>query len=137
MKIHIAATVFGAFGSIFVIGAVMKIIGNISLLLVAQRRIGTVVSLKTRYVSTRRGTRRTYMPVVEFQSKANHKIRITGIIGSEPPDYQVGNSVPVRFLTERPGGGKIDSFCELWLVPGIFFAVGLMLLGMAIVVFFN
>ncbi len=113
----------------------MKTIGNIFFLRLSQKANGTVVNLKTKRFRTSHRCREVYLPVVEFEPVANRKIRITATIGSNPPDYQIGDFVTVRFFQKRPGGGRIDSFWEMWFIPTIFFAVGLAVFVTAILIF--
>lgn len=136
MKTHIAILVLGAIGSIFMIGATMKIIGNILFLRHAHTAEGTVVNLKTKRIRSRRSYT-VYIPIIEFEPNTNRRIRITATVGANPPDYQIGDFVRVRFLPKRPGGGKIQSFWEMWFVPTVCLAVGLTLLGIAILILLN
>ncbi|HEX8397390.1 MAG TPA: DUF3592 domain-containing protein [Pyrinomonadaceae bacterium] len=136
MNRYIGTIIFSAIGSVFMTGAVMKIIGNIFFLRLSQKAIGTVVYLKTARVRSRR-SHNVYLPVIEFEPVANHKIRITATVGSNPPDYQIGDTLTVRFLPKRPGGGKIHSFWEMWFLPALFFTVGAAVFGTAILLFLN
>jgi hypothetical protein len=136
MNTYIGTIIFSAIGSVLMTGAVMKIIGNIFFLRLSQKAIGTVVYLKTARVRSRRSYN-VYLPVVEFEPVANHRIRITATVGSNPPDYQIGDTLTVRFLPKRPGGGKIHSFGEMWFLPALFFTVGAAVFGTAILLFLN
>ena len=136
MNRYIGTIIFSTVGLILATGAVMKIIGNIFFLRLSQKAIGTVVYLKTPRVRSRR-SHNVYLPVIEFEPVANHKIRITATVGANPPDYQIGDTLTVRFLPKRPGGGKIHSFWEMWFLPALFFTVGAAVLGTAILLFLN
>ena len=136
MNRYIGTIIFCTVGLVLTIGAVMKIIGNIFFLRLSQKAIGTVVYLKTARVRSRR-SHNVYLPVVEFEPVANHKIRITATVGANPPDYQIGDTLTVRFLPKRPGGGKIHSFWEMWFLPLLFFMIGAIVFGTALLIFFN
>jgi hypothetical protein len=120
--------VFGAVGIIIIIGAAIKIIGNIFFLRMAQTAIGTVVYYKTGRSSDRHTV---YLPVVEFAPAANHKIQITSTVGANPPDYSIGDQVCVRFLPKNPRAGRINSFWEMWALPLIGFIIGSAIVGTA------
>ncbi len=136
MRTYIGTFIFSTLGSVLMIGAVMKAIGNIFFLRLSQKAIGTVVYMKMARVRSRR-SHNVYVPVVEFEPVAHHKIRITATVGSNPPDYQFGDTLTVRFLPKRPGGGKIHSFWEMWFLPALFFMVGAAVFGTAILLFLN
>ena len=136
MNTYIGTIIFSTIGSVLMIGAVMKIIGNIFFLRLSQKAIGTVVYLKTARVRSRR-SHNVYLPVVEFEPASNHKIRITATVGTNPPDYQIGDTLTVRFLPKRPGSGKIHSFWEMWFLPLLFFTIGAIVFGTALLIFFN
>lgn len=130
MKIYIGTIIFAAIGLILIIGSLIKIINNIFFLRLAQTAIGTVVYLKT----GRSGDRHTvYLPVVEFAHAAGHKIQITSTVGANPPDYNIGDQVSVRYLPKNPRAGRINSFWEMWALPLICFTVGLIVLGTAFI----
>ena len=128
MKIHIGIIIFSAVGFILIIVAAIKIINNIFFLRLAQTAIGTVVDYKTGRSSNHHTV---YLPVVEFEPAANHKIQITSTVGANPPDYKIGEQLSVRFLPKKPRDGRIYSFWEMWALPLIFFVVGLIVLGAA------
>jgi hypothetical protein len=136
MNTYIGTIIFSTVGLIFMTGAVMKIIANAFFLRLSQNAIGRVVNLKTARSSTRR-RHTVYLPVVEFEPASDHKVRITATVASNPPDYQIGDLVNVKFLPKRPGGGRIHSFWEMWFLPLLFFMIGAIVFGTALLIFFN
>jgi hypothetical protein len=136
MKTFIGTLILSIVGLILMIGAILKIVGNIFFLRLSQKATGTVVNLKMAQGGTR-SRHKVYLPVVEFEPVVNHKIRIDATVGANPPDYQIGDLVTVRFLPKRPGGGKIQSFWEMWFVPVVCFAVGSIVSAMAFLLFLN
>ena len=75
---------------------------------------GTVVQLEE--VTDSDGT--GYRPLIEF--KVNDQTYIfKGIYASNPPRYNVGDQVNIRYDPANPGVAQIDSYFERWLIPAM------------------
>jgi len=59
-----------------------------------------------------------YSPVVEFEANGQVYTFESGN-ASDPPQYKVSQTVPVRYDPTNPGAAQIDSFFERWLFPVI------------------
>ncbi len=63
-----------------------------------------------------------YFPVFTFTDAQGTVHTIHSSSGSSPPDYEVGDSVPVLYSPNDPENAKIDSFFSVWgisLITGI------------------
>jgi hypothetical protein len=70
-------------------------------------------------------------PVVEFADGAGARRRVVGSISSDPPAFERGERVTVRYSPADPDDARIDGFLESWFIPtllgglgSIFFAIG-------------
>lgn len=60
----------------------------------------------------------TYSPVIEFQVNGQ-SYTFENNISSNPPQYEVGDRVAVRYDREDPSTAQIDKWSERWLMPVI------------------
>jgi hypothetical protein len=81
---------------------------------------GTVVDMEAH--SGDDGT--SYAPIVEYFVDGQ-PYHMTGSTSSSPPDYHVGQKVRIRYDRTKPTLARIDTFWELWLLPGIFIPLAL------------
>jgi hypothetical protein len=92
---------------------------------------GTVVRLNEQ--SDGEGGCCTYVPVIDFF--VNDQIyTFEGDNASDPPAYDVGEQVNVRYDPTNPNTAQIDSFFERWIFPIII--IPAMTIGAAILNFF-
>jgi hypothetical protein len=73
-----------------------------------------------------------YVPVVEFSANGS-RYTLEGDTASDPPQYEVGETVPVLYDPADPDTAQIDKWLERWLMPVIL--VPAMLLAAALVNF--
>jgi hypothetical protein len=74
---------------------------------------GRIVALKS-VRSTRRHTI-TYAPVFRFNVPGTHFATVVSRTSSNPPSFNVGEWVTVRYPADHPEQAVIDSFGQLWL----------------------
>lgn len=74
-------------------------------------------------------------PVVRY-TVAEKPFEIESSISTSPPAYRIGEKVVVLYPRDNPASGRIDSFAERWLFAVIFGGVGVLLLIIAIIVWF-
>lgn len=92
---------------------------------------GTVVRLNEQ--SDAEGGCCTYVPVIDF--KVNDQIyTFEGDNASDPPAYDVGEQVNVRYDPTNPNKAQIDSFFERWIFPIII--IPAMIIAAAVLNFF-
>lgn len=75
---------------------------------------GIVVELKEQ--SDAEGGCCTYVPVVEY-SVDDQEYSIEGGTASDPPQYEVGEEVPILYDPSDPGRAQINKGLERWLFP--------------------
>jgi hypothetical protein len=78
-----------------------------------------------------------YYPVVEFTASDGRLRSVQMSEGSQPPAYEVGEEVTVRYNPEHPLDARIESFGSnalMWVLPGITGVLGLCFLGAVIAV---
>ena len=66
--------------------------------------------------------RTVYFPVFSFHDSQGAEHTIHSSSGSFPPDYEVGDTVPVLYISTDPTNAMIDSFFSVWgisLITGI------------------
>lgn len=78
---------------------------------------GTVVSLQ----SSAKGA--SY-PVIRFQAEGGEVIEERGKVGSSPPEFKVGDTVPIVYEKTNPKNWTINSWLNLYFLPVMFFAFG-------------
>jgi hypothetical protein len=78
-----------------------------------------------------------HYPVVRFAARDGRVREVQMVAGSDPPSYEVGDEVTVRYDPEKPLDARIDSFGSnvlLWILPGITGVLGLAFAGAVFVV---
>jgi len=130
---------FAVLGAGMLIGAGVSLVHTRSFLAQAGRTQGTVVALQARHSSktSTNGTNTsdtgdsvTFAPLVRF-SHVGQVIDFTGASSSNPPNYRIGETVPVLFLEANPSSARIDSFFPVWgatvilgSLGSVFFLIG-------------
>jgi len=125
-SLTLSSYVFALVGVAMLIGALFWWMNIHTFLADASRTQGTVIALRARHSNNDT----TYSPVVAFQLQTQ-RIEFDSASGSNPPHYQVGETVPVVYPPSNPYQAKIDSFFSLWggavILAGLgslFFVVG-------------
>lgn len=65
-----------------------------------------------------------YFPVVSFIPVDGAPVRFTDGVGSLPPDYEVGESVPVLYDPADPQKARLNSWKRVWFVPTLLMSIG-------------
>lgn len=66
----------------------------------------------------------TYHPVVAYAAADGRTLEFTDSIGSNPPAFEVGETVPVKYDRARPESAKIAKPLRIWLVAGLLTSMG-------------
>jgi hypothetical protein len=93
--------------------------------------IGEVVALEEE-PATEPGDPCTYRPVVSFPIDSTRRVRFKSMAHSNPPEYEVGESVRVLYDPDRPGEARIRSFTSLWLPPTVLGGLGLIFTALGV-----
>lgn len=131
--------IFTLIGIGMLVGALLFYRSTRSFLAKALSTEGTVIDfIASRSTSSSSGTSSyTYQPVVVYTDANGDITQFVSSVGSNPPDYSVGERVEVLYLPGKTQEAKINSFFSLWggvailgALGGIFFLVGVgILLG--------
>jgi hypothetical protein len=92
----------------------------------AVQSTGKVVQLAE---GTRIGGRRTYSPVVSFQTPAGKAVKFRASYSEPRPTHHVGEVVEVMYLPENPRRAQIKGFTEGWLGVLVTCTFGLVFTG--------
>jgi len=84
---------------------------------------GTVVGLHWETVSDYDGVHEYSHPVISFRDSSGVNATGVGSVGSNPPDYEVGDVVDVLYI---PGESTVyvDTFWDVWMGPIIALVLG-------------
>ncbi len=77
----------------------------------------------------------SYLPKITFITQTGEKVELTSVIMSNPPQFQVGQEVPVVYDPHDPRRARLRSFAGLWFkslffggLGSLFFLIALMLM---------
>lgn len=128
---------------LFFIGIVVVVTGIFAIIKIrrqlagSSKAIGKVIAFGR--ISGQRGY--LYCPQVEFVIPNGQTINFQSEVGSQPPAYNVGQTVQVVYQMANPNKAEIDSVMELWFTPGcmslmglLFLFVGFMLFGLGVLI---
>ena len=76
--------------------------------------------------------RRTYAAQFSFTTPAKQAVTITSTSSSNPPEFEVGESVAVLYLPNNPADARIDSFFQLWGASSIVGGIGTVFLAISL-----
>lgn len=128
----LAKIIFGVIGLIMLAIAFLLFNSTRSFISEAELTQGTVTELvESRSKSDDGSNSITYAPVVSFVTDAAQQVTYHSSTSSNPPSYQVGETVEMYYLPEQPNKAKINGFFDLWLgtvicgvLGAVFFSVG-------------
>ncbi len=92
----------------------------------AQGTITALVRNKNRQATT------TYAAQFSFTTPAKQAVTITSTSSSNPPEFEVGESVAVLYLPNNPADARIDSFFQLWGASSIVGGIGTVFLAISL-----
>ncbi|HEX7734566.1 MAG TPA: DUF3592 domain-containing protein [Ktedonobacteraceae bacterium] len=80
-----------------------------------------------------------YQPKITFTTHLGEKVELASVMMSNPPQFKVGQEVPVLYNPNNPRQARIRSFTTLWLATVIFVSTGtfLFLCGVILLLFNN
>lgn len=138
---NIILWVFGGAAALMLLIAILSAGSAISKILSERSAPGVVVEMVVRPVYDENNRNRLlneyHYPVVRFSDRDGRLRNVQMTEGSDPPSYEVGDQVTVRYNPEKPLDARIDSFGSnalLWILPGITGILGLAFAGAVFVV---
>lgn len=66
----------------------------------------------------------TAYPIVQFSTPDGRRWEFEDRVGSDPPQFSLEQKVDVRYDPSNPRNAFVNTFVNLWLLPGIFLLVG-------------
>jgi hypothetical protein len=109
--------VFGGVGLALLTGAVLAAWSTIAFRQEAIAVSGKVVDFE------RSGS--SYRPVVDFADAEGVEHRVVGSVASNPPAYDRGETVTVRYRPSQVDDARIDGFMQSWFLPTLLGGMGL------------
>ncbi len=119
-------SIFTAIGILTIIGGAYFAYTQISFLNGCEKVRGTVVDIVWE-METENGEEVEYSyPIFEFVDikGSGTTILARGSVGSNPPDYHIGDVVDVLYDPEHPEYVYRDDFWDIWMGPVIAFSLG-------------
>jgi hypothetical protein len=123
---------FGLVGAGLLIGAFLVVQNTRSFLEDAVSAQGVVLDLVGRSGSTSSGTSYTYAPRVRFVTAAGRTVTFVSSTSSNPPDYQVGETVEVLYPADAPERARLDGWFSLWGAAAILGGMGSVFSGISV-----
>jgi hypothetical protein len=131
-----AKYLFVIIGSAMLLGGVLAYSHTASFIHRADSAYGTVTALVPRISNDNANTngaisnttKYSWQPVVQFKHGAQ-LIQFTDSLATNPPAYNVGETVNVLYLEEDPYDAKIESFMSLWFSTMFFGGLGAIFLA--------
>jgi len=71
-----------------------------------------------------------YKPTFAFQTADGRAWSVASDVATNPPSFQVGDVVPIRYLPTNPASPEIDSFWQLWFVEVVLGGLGVLFAGL-------
>ena len=57
-----------------------------------------------------------YAPVFTYTASDRKQYTVRSIVATNPPGFEIGESIKVLYLPSNPAGARISSFWQLWFV---------------------
>lgn len=118
------ALCFSSFGLYFWVNNALTMIHG-------EKYIGRVIDYKSESSHSSKGRSSTvYRPIIQFEVKGVAMTKPAQITQGWKP-YKIGSVIPIYLRAHHSKFVLVDSFFKLWVFPGIFVAIGLMVLWLA------
>ena len=120
------AVVFAVVGILTIMGGANYAYNQISFLSRCEKASGTVVDLLWETVTDEDGTHEYSYPVIEFTNTmgAGGVKLAKGRVGSNPPEYVIGDVVDILYDPQDPEYVYRDDFWDIWMGPTIAASLG-------------
>lgn len=70
-----------------------------------------------------------YAPTFTFKALDGHVFSVTSGVASNPPSFEIGEEVRIRYIGGNPRSAEIDSFWQLWFVEVVLGGLGVFFTG--------
>jgi len=121
--------IFGLMGFFMVALALFLFVRTRIFLNKAQQTQGTVINMVYSRSSKGGGG---YSPVYSFRTIMGQEIVVTDNLSSNPPMFQVGQTIDVLYDPENPNDARIKKWFNLYFLPMLFGFLGLVFGGVGV-----
>lgn len=115
-------------GLIFVVVGIGLVVGSIAAVSRTKRFLATAQETRAEIVGMemRSGTNssRTYYPILRYKTRTGATQEVVSSVGSNPPRYKEGESVPVLYDPAQPTNVRIHSLANVWILPMVLGGIG-------------
>ena len=125
---HLGSGICLLLGVVLVFYSIKRLLETIVFLRTARRAPGRVVRHEP---SSNSDGQRMFIPVFEYRLPEGRPLYYRSPVASNPPAYDVGQTVEMLYLPKNPARVKVNSFTGLWLVTAICAVLGVSLIGAA------
>jgi hypothetical protein len=130
----IIAWVVIGLGCAVLIGAFGTMLYSWHFIRVAQRTSGTVIEMREH--AGKDSGDISYAPTFRFQDASGASYTVSSSIFSAPPEFHVGDTVPVLYLHDDTRNAKIDSYWQVWMMPSLLGIIGGIDLPVGLIILF-
>ena len=74
----------------------------------------------------------SYKPVIQFQLDEQQVVQFTDRMASNPPAYEVGEVIPIKYDPQNPRRARPAKAFRLWFTPGLLSLLGIIFLTVGI-----
>lgn len=115
-------------GGLFLLAGVVIVTRRVILLARSVRTTGKVIAQE----QVDSGADVTWKPVVSFQLPDGAAVTFTTLHSSAPPEFAVGDTVPVLYSRRTPSHAAIGTIGQMWGLAVIFVIVGGFCVGLGL-----
>jgi len=113
--------VFGGVGTLLVALALFFFIRTRIFINNSQQTQGTITQMVYSHDSESSG----YTPVFRFRTFQGQEVEVSGNLRTNPPQFQVGQTIDVLYDPENPQKARIKKWMNLYFVPALLGFLGL------------
>lgn len=122
--------VFGGVGFLLAALALFFLIRTRIFINNSEQTQGTV----TQIVYSRDSENSDYTPVFRFRTFQGQEVEVSGNLRTNPPQFQVGQTIDVLYDPENPQKARIKKWMNLYFVPALLGFLGLLFGGIGVAV---
>lgn len=103
---------------------------NLKLVKEGVETMAKIIDIKQEWSTDEDGFQtKSYYPILEFITDKNETYSFKGNIGSSSErKHQIGGEVKIVYHPDDPAKAQVKAATTLWLMPGLLFVVGLVLI---------
>jgi hypothetical protein len=126
---------FGLVGGLLVVVGLFFFLRTRNFLAKAQEAKGTVIEMVYRRTSSADSSSGGgYAPVYQFETADKRRIIKQDGLATNPPGYQVGQTIDILYDPENPEKASVNRWMNLYFVPALLGGLGLLFGGVAVAI---